>query len=829
MRELLHQFWATLMGIWWLPMAAMAVGASLLALVVGWWWAGRELRRKLNLAVEHRTRRLEDVSRRFRVMADNAYDLICICNADGRMDYLNAAFTRVLGFGKEELRDVRLPEWVHPRNREELADILRRVVAQGGTVEANMKFPHVGGGWVDVELVAKGLPDSDWVVRSVVLHARDISQRRKMLDELARNEQRFKDFAGSSADWLWETDVAGVFRYVSPGVTNVLGYEPEELIGQNQMNVLYASDDDSGRELVQNRVERHQPYRELELWTKSKNGDRVCLRLSGMPVFDVMQEFVGYRGAASNVTSSKVEREHVFRLATTDHLTGLLNGARFKEELERAVVLARRHGTSGAVLFIDLDRFKEVNDTHGHEAGDRILLGVADILRDSVRSTDIVARRGGDEFSIIMHNIDVDSAAAKVQRMIERIKAFGVDYNGTRLTVTMSVGMVQYPQDDRGADHLIMSADLAMYRAKDMGRNRLFVDATDATSETVGSVRAQLKWVDRLRYCLENDEFQMYYQAILPAHKTERPLFEALLRIFDEDGKVASPALYIDAAEHFGLIQQLDLAVVKRVFITQRALMDEGVNVDVSINLSSRTLGDPAVVPKLRQLMEDYRIDPARIIFEVTETMAIHDPAQMRDIEEIRAFIDSLRAMGFRFALDDFGTGFTSFRYLKVLNVDIVKIDGEYVKDLVRDPDDRLFVQSMVQLCDGLGIGTIAEFVEDTATLAVLKELGVGAGQGWLFAKPQPDLRALAAAYSGKTMDDFDDALPLLEVAKHAAAALEVVAAEVPVAAGEVVTAVRSSVKAAKLKKAGKATRAGERAAGKSKAGAQAKAKAAVQ
>ena len=167
-----HAFWATVGAengsLSWLPWALAAAAICLLAMVAGWWWAKYELRRKLNVAVEQRTKRLEDLSRRFRVMADNAYDLICISNAEGRMEYLNAAFTRVLGFGKEELRDVRLPEWVHPRNREELGDILRRVVAQGGTAEANMRFPHVGGGWVDMELVAKGLPDSDWVVRSVV-------------------------------------------------------------------------------------------------------------------------------------------------------------------------------------------------------------------------------------------------------------------------------------------------------------------------------------------------------------------------------------------------------------------------------------------------------------------------------------------------------------------------------------------------------------------------------------------------------------------------------------------------------------------------------------
>jgi diguanylate cyclase (GGDEF)-like protein/PAS domain S-box-containing protein len=744
---------------------ASGAGAVTLAMAGGGWWARRQLKVRLTDEVERSVRRLEDVNRRFRLMAENAYDLIAVVDNTGRMDYMNAAFTRVLGFSREELHDVIFAQWVHPKNRQDMAELLQKVMRDGSTHELVLKLPHVNGGWVDVELIAKGLPDSDWVIRSAVLHARDVSQRKKIMDELARNEQRFKDFAGSSADWLWETDAAGYFRYVSPGVGNVLGYEPDELIGLSQPEVLFAHEEDTGRDILQGRVERHQPYRELEFWTRSKNGERVCLRLSGMPVFDAQQEFTGYRGAASNITASKIERDNVFRLATTDHLTGLLNGARFKEELERAVVLARRHNTTGAVLFIDLDRFKEINDTHGHEAGDKILMGVAHILRDSVRSTDIVARRGGDEFSIIMHNVDIESAAQKVQRMIDRIKAFGVDYNGTRLTVTMSVGMVQYPQEDKDAEQIIVSADLAMYCAKDMGRNRLYVDAADSTSETVGSVRAQLKWVDRLRTCLEQDDFEMHYQAIVPAKKRPRPLFEALLRIYDENGVVGSPALYIDAAEHFGLIQQLDLAVVRKVFADHRAITDDGYDTDVTINLSSRTLGDPAVVPKLQKLMEEYRIDPSRIIFEVTETMALHDPAQMRDLSEIRQFMSSLHDMGFRFALDDFGTGFTSFKYLKVLDVDLVKIDGEYVKHLTYDNEDRLFVESMVFLCKGLGIDTIAEFVENEEINQILLDLGVGSGQGWLYAKPQKDLRALITQYKEKTMGDFMSAPPLLKVA----------------------------------------------------------------
>jgi diguanylate cyclase (GGDEF)-like protein/PAS domain S-box-containing protein len=572
--------------------------------------------------------------------------------------------------------------------------------------------------------------------------------------QLTQQAQKWHDFANSSTDWLWETDAQGAFSYVSPGALQVLGYPPQSLLGKPLLEVLFAAPDEPARLLLMGRVEHQQPYRDIEFWSTNTKLEKVCLRITGVPVRNEAGA-VGYRGAITNVTAQKKEREEVNRLAKTDHLTGLLNVHRFREELERAIQASRRHQTTGVVLFIDLDRFKEINDTHGHEAGDQMLRGIAKIISETTRITDITARRGGDEFSIVMHNIDLPTATQKVHAMLAKVAAFSLEYRGTRLSTTMSVGMVQYPQEDKSAEHLIMSADLAMYRAKDMGRNRLYVDDSAATEETVGSVRNQLKWLERLKHCLETGDFQMFFQAIVPARPHQRPLFEALLRIFDEDGKGVSPALFIDAAEHFGLIQKLDLAVVDRVFAMQAELRREQVVMDVSINLSCRTLGDPAVMPRLRELMALHAVDPSTIIFEVTETMALHDPAQIRDINDIKHFIEELRGMGFRFALDDFGSGFTSFRYLKILPVDVVKIDGEYIKNLAHSVEDQIFVKSMVDLCQGLGIKTIAEFVEDEEGVAKLLEYGVDYGQGWHFAKPQADLKALVATYQDRVMDDY--------------------------------------------------------------------------
>lgn len=736
--------------------ASLAVVYLLLKLAALW------SERRMQKAVADRTQGIENASRRYRLLADQAWDMIAIVRATGEVEYANSAFGRVLGLSRETLRGKVLAGVLNPHDAALLQTRIADVVAGAGADAAPLQLRglHAEGRIVPLEIVVRGLPDADWLVRSAVVHLRDVSQREQAAAEIAQSEQRFKDFAASSADVLWETDPRGAFTYISPGVMQVLGYNPHDLMGRQVDEILLAAaDDDSDtdpvRDLLVSRMERHENFRDIEIWSRAGTGERVCLRLSGVAVQADNGLFGGYRGVASNVTASKIDRDNMFRLATTDHLTGLLNRNRFKEELERAVGLARRHHTQGVVMFIDLDRFKEINDTHGHEAGDKILTSVAELLREAVRSTDVVARLGGDEFGVIMHNIDAPTAVEKVQALVERVNVFGIDYHGTRLSTTMSIGMVHYPQEEKDVEYLIMNADMAMYRAKNMGRNRLFMDEVGSTAEQSGSIRAQLKWLDRLKVCLETGDFEMHYQAIVPAHKQQRPLFEALLRIYDEQGKVVSPALYIDAAEHFGHIQQLDLAVVRRVFETQAELQAEKVDVDITINLSSRTMGDPDVARCLQSLREELDIDPTRIIFEVTETMALHDPAQMRDIGEIKEFIDSLRAAGFRVALDDFGTGFTSFKYLRLLAVDLVKIDGEYVKGIANDASDQLFVRSMADLCKGLGIATIAEFVEDEAAMNVLKELDVDYGQGWHFAKPVADIRTQARNFAGLTYDDF--------------------------------------------------------------------------
>ena len=725
---------------------------TLVTFALSWvFLAQQNMAGRIRREVIERTNELEQASRRFRLITDNAYDLISIISPDGHFEYVNSSFNRVLGYTRDELRGEGVVTYVHPDDLNSLKAALKQVMDGKPVAEVSFRMPRRDGSWVYLEAVAKGLYNADWSLSSIVIHSRDITSRKKFEEDLARSEQRFRDFADSSADWLWEVDDNFHFTYVSPGVKGTLGFSAEEMVSRSKFDALFGKESDSVRELIESRCNRHQPYRDLEFWTRSKMGERVCLRISGVPV---TKEgiFLGYRGAATNITGTKLDQENMLRLATTDHLTGLYNRNQFVQELERTVALAKRHNTQGVILYVDLDRFKAINDTHGHDAGDAILRTCSDIFRKTMRSTDIIARLGGDEFAIIMHNISTNDAKQKVDKLVERINKVRVDHNGAKLRVTMSLGMVPYPQAGKDIAHLITGADLAMYQAKEMGRNRVFVDESGGTSDVASSsVRNQLEWVDRLRIALDDDGFEVHFQPMVPCKKgkASKPIYEALIRLRDEEGGIGLPGSFIDAAEHFGLIQKLDKAVMTRCIKMQADLKARGIDALFSINLSGISFGDTEIMKTLKKQLKEHDADPHNLIFEVTETAA------MRDLGDAKKFVADLKELGCKFALDDFGAGFSSFAYIKNLDVDFIKIDGSYIQNLDTSPEDQLFVKALVDLAKGLKIQTVAEFVESKEVLKVLRGLGVNYVQGYHMSRPEHDLDALFSAFEDKTASDF--------------------------------------------------------------------------
>ncbi len=703
--------------------------------------------------VIERTEELELAGRKNKLLINNAFDMIAILDLSGKVQYANAAFNRTLFYARDRMKGTDFKEYVHPEDRHLVEKSLSELAQNHPFEETMFRMKNERGGWVYVKSVAKALFDKGFQeLDSIVIHLHDVTEQLKFQQEISASNERFKDFADSSSDWLWEIDDKFNFSYVSPGITGVLGYSPNEMIGEPFAAMFTQNGEDEGTKvLIETLLERRQPYRDIEFWTHSKQGKAVCVRISGVPVQDVDGHFIGFRGAASNQTASKIDRENVQKLATTDQLTGLYNRHRFQEELERTLALAQRHDDYGVLLLIDLDRFKNINDTYGHEAGDIYLKAVAEVFKITLRTTDVISRLGGDEFAIIMHNLTPKQAQKKVKELIDNINDLRVSYRGAILQASMSVGMVSYPLEGKDSSSIVTAADLAMYRAKEMGRNRVFVDDSGDISAGAQEARLQLEWLDRLRDSLNNDDFEVFFQPMIPTHVEDMPIYESLIRVRDERGKIGEPSLFIKAAEHYGIVQQLDRQVIQRVIKHLSELKEQrGLEATASINISGMSLGVPEILVSLREGLRKYKnVNPNKIIIEVTETAAV------RSMEEAQSFVNELKEIGCNFALDDFGVGFSSFSYIKHLDIDYLKLDGSYIQHLDKSREDQLFVQSLVSLAKGLGIKTIAEFVETKEVMDLLKDFGVDYIQGYYISKAQPDLPDVCGRFNTKKAMDF--------------------------------------------------------------------------
>jgi diguanylate cyclase (GGDEF)-like protein/PAS domain S-box-containing protein len=423
-------------------------------------------------------------------------------------------------------------------------------------------------------------------------------------------------------------------------------------------------------------------------------------------------------------------------LVEHDPLTGLLNRRGFVRELTQQIAYARRYGNGGAVLFLDLDDFKYVNDTLGHSVGDEMISDLARVVRKRLRETDIFARLGGDEFAALLPHTSVSEAEMVSRSLLEAVRDGCVISLGEGRRVTVSVGITgfQEPGKDLTPDDILIDADVAMYAAKEAGKDRVAVAST-ATKERM---RSRVTWAERVRRAVQDGLFELYCQPIVNLASDSISQWELLLRLPGEEGELILPAQFLYTAERSGLILDIDrwvLGQAMRLIAEQR---DVGCEVRLEVNLSGRSVGDPELLTLIEQGLEARAIDPANLVLEVTETAAI------ANMDRARGFATKLRALGCGFALDDFGAGFGSFYYLKHIPFDYIKIDGEFIRNLPSSSTDQLILDSIVQMSKGLGKYTIAEFVGDSETVQVLKDHGVDYAQGYYLGKPRSVAEARA-------------------------------------------------------------------------------------
>jgi diguanylate cyclase (GGDEF)-like protein/PAS domain S-box-containing protein len=435
-----------------------------------------------------------------------------------------------------------------------------------------------------------------------------------------------------------------------------------------------------------------------------------------------------YSTIARDISERKEFESKLIRLSSHDALTDLFNRRRFEEEIGEELARVKRFKSQAAVLFVDVDRFKLINDSFGHRTGDEVLVQVAQVLRGQLRETDYLARLGGDEFGVLLAQssaADAESTAARILAAFQDLKMVA---HGQAMSVTASVGIAVAPEHGRTVEELLAHADMAMYQAKEEGNGfRLY--SGDSVTETAFS--AQLTWEQRIRQALDEDRFVLFVQPILDL-RTGAVQYEALLRMVDEDGQFILPQEFITAAERTQLIHAIDRWVVRQSIKVIAACEAQGQTLHLEVNLSGRAFADEELLPLIRQEIKSSGIAASSLIFEITETAAI------ANINGARQFIEALKSTGCGFALDDFGVGFSSLYYLKHLPVDYLKIDGSFVRNLPNDVSDQHLVRSMVELAHGLGQQTIAEFVEDEATLELLRRFGVDYAQGFFVGRPAP-------------------------------------------------------------------------------------------
>ena len=520
---------------------------------------------------------------------------------------------------------------------------------------------------------------------------------------------------------------------VNPALCRLVGYDEAALREGALWGLLtHPTDRDRAQEAIRSLL-AGAAKAELELRYRHRDGHEIWVNVeasltheaSGAPLHCVVQ--------VRDITDDRRREAQLRHLAEHDSLTGLFNRRRFGEELDRVVATVRRFGEQAALLVIDLDHFKYVNDTHGHAAGDALLVTVARVLSARLRDTDVLGRLGGDEFGVLLPHTSEEGAATLAEALQQALRAEAqIDVPGRTVRAAASIGVsLIRAGDDADADRLLAQADIAMYEAKETGRDR--VVAVEAGTHGTARMRARLTWTERIRDALADDGFALWEQPILNLATGVCDRSELLLRMVDPlDGSLIPPSHFLYIAERFGQIQAIDGWVFARAIRLLELRDLAGDTRSLEINLSGASLTDEALIEEITDRLRGTTFDPSRLIVEVTETAAVGN------VDVGRKLAQRLADAGCRFALDDFGSGFGSFFYLKHLHFDGVKIDGEFVKDLPESATDLLTLDAIVSIAHGLHKEVTAEFVQNDETLALLRGLGVGYAQGYHIAKPVP-------------------------------------------------------------------------------------------
>ena len=686
--------------------------------------------RQIKQEVDTQTAIIQKGEEKFRRLVEGVKDeyLLYFHGKDGIFSYISPSIEAILGYSQEEFLQhysTYLPE---TQLNQHVDKYTRSVLEEGVTAKYELEILHKNGEIHTFKILEYPSIDSDGAVIGVEGIAQDITKYKQKEREL----EKLSLAVECSPNAVIITDGKGVIEYINPKITEITGYSLQDAIGE-QCSLLKSgtTPNDVYKELWETILSGNTWQGELQ--NRKKNGDLFWSLEQISPMINEYGEIIHFIATMTDITSQKEEKEEISYQASHDLLTGLINRREFEKRLERVLKSAQDEGSKHALCFMDLDQFKIINDTCGHVAGDELLRQVGDLMLSKVRQRDTLARLGGDEFALLMEHCEVRQAQDTSQKLIDTLADFRFHWEEHVFTIGISIGLASIDHNIQSCDEILSYVDSACYAAKDAGRNR--VETHIEGSERLKLRQGEVHWSREISDALEYDRFELFCQPIASLKNLERHNcnYEILLRLRMKDDSIVLPSTFLPAAERYNLSVRIDRWVIEHTLRWLSRHKNELKHLHrISINLSAQSLADEAMLGFIFKEFQGNDVLAEQIEFEITETVAI------ANLREATVFINALSEFGCKFALDNFGSGLSSFAYLKNLKVDVLKINGAFVKDILDDPLDFEMIRSINDIGHVMGLEIVAECVESGEIADKLRDIGVDYAQGSALGVPVP-------------------------------------------------------------------------------------------
>ena len=684
---------------------------------------------------EHDIYELERKNNKLAAIVESSDDAIISKRLDGTVMSWNAAAEKMFGYMSDEMTGKSITKLFPLDKTHEEPELIEKL-------KHNQKIKHYEteritkeNRRIQVSVSLSPIKNANGEIVGASKIIREITEVKALRKTIELEHERLKVTMDSIGDAVITTDRQGRIQYLNPIAEKLTGWSLSEAFGLPSSEVFNIVDETS-REVATNPITQclsQDRIVNLESNTAllSRDGKEYGIEDSAAPIRDNTGHTIGVVLVFHDVSAQRLMANEITYRATHDSLTGLINRSEFESLLEQSINEKKQPDTASALLFIDLDQFKIVNDTCGHAAGDILLKEISSNIKSCIRVSDIFARIGGDEFAIVLQECSPDVALDIANGICNSVSEYRFAFNNQRFRISASIGLVIIDSYWSTATKLLQAADFACYKAKHAGRNRVHLHHNE--DGALERNRDEAQWANRLEAALEENRFELFAQRIMPLRYGELEHVEILLRLRSETGELITPGSFMTSAERFHMMGRIDRWVVKEALswvgnnISQLAHIES-----ISINLSGQSLNDKTFHHYVTTLIDQLAFDPAKICFEITETVAISN------IAEVISFLESLKHYGVQFSLDDFGSGVSSFGYLKTLPVDYLKIDGQFIKDLAENRIGQATVRCIAEIAQITHKKTIAEWVESEQVENILKKMGVDFTQGFHQHEPAP-------------------------------------------------------------------------------------------